>query len=150
LPKGPAFASLSDNDAPWPTATRRELGDQWLGYDLDAQQRPSFRYACSAVTITDAPIALAAEQGAKPTVRRTLTFASVKDFLLSFRAARDPSISDLGNGEIAVGKALRITLPPGTFRIRQVEQDRELIVTIPISQGHAELIVGYRWQEEGK
>jgi hypothetical protein len=31
-----------------------------------------------------------------------------------------------------------------------VEQDRELIVTIPISQGHAELIVGYRWQEEGK
>lgn len=150
LPKGPAFVQLGNQDAPWPAATRRELGHEWLGYDLDAQQSPTFRYRCEGVTITDTPSVLKENQE-RPTLRRTLTFASDKDPTLHFRAARAERIeelsSDLGTSEIAVGPSLRMRLPSGAFRIRAAAKERELIVTIPLKQGAAQLVVDYRFQE---
>ena len=49
-----------------------------------------------------------------------------------------------------VGKTLRLRLLPASFRIRAAGDERELLVEIPIRQGRAELIVDYRWTEEGK
>ena len=51
LPNGPAFAVLASDDAPWPTATRRELGQRWLGYDLDAQQRADLSGAARTAAV---------------------------------------------------------------------------------------------------
>jgi mono/diheme cytochrome c family protein len=150
LPKGPAFVQLSTPEAPWPTATRRELGHEWLGYDLDAQQRPTFRYRCEGVTITDTPSEVLVDKD-RPTLRRTLTFASEKDPTLHFRAARSTRIeelgSDLGTSDIAVGPSLRMRLPSGSFRIRAAAQERELLVAIPLQQGKAQLVIDYRYQE---
>jgi cbb3-type cytochrome oxidase cytochrome c subunit len=53
LPLQPNLAPLDDPAGPWPTTTRRERGDRWLGYDLDAQQRPTLRYPCGDVEVAD-------------------------------------------------------------------------------------------------
>lgn len=150
LPKGPAFAQLSAPDAPWPAATRRELGQEWLGYDLDAQQRPTFRYRCEGVAITDTPSVLTDDQK-RVTLRRTITFQSDRDPTLQFRAARAERIeergSDLGASEVAVGASLRMRLPSGSFRIRAAAKEQELIVSVPLQQGKAQLVIDYSYQE---
>ena len=53
LPLQPNLAPLADPSAPWPETTRRARGDRWLGYDLDAQQRPTLRYTCGEVEVSD-------------------------------------------------------------------------------------------------
>lgn len=154
LPKGPAFVVLPAPDAPWPDGSRRDLGHEFLGYDLDAKQRPAFRYVCDGVTITDAPVDVpadvTAESGAKAILRRTLTFASAIDTTLSFRAAHDARIDDRGAGVVQVGRALHLRLPPGSFRIRDVGEARELLVAIALQQGRAELAIEYSWREVPK
>lgn len=153
LPNGPAFVVFADQDAPWPSASRRDLGHRFLGYELDARQRPTFRYVCEGVTILDTlremPIPDAPAE-ARPTLRRTLQFAGPTDKALTFRAARDSRIEDLSEGVVQVGASLRLRLPPHSFRIRTVDADRELLVTIAIERGHASLVVDYAWQEVPK
>jgi hypothetical protein len=83
-------------------------------------------------------------------LRRTLAFASEEDTTLTFRAALDGRVEDLGEGKVAVGSALRIQLPPGSFRIRAAGEEFELLVEIPIRQGKAELAIDYSWTEETK
>ena len=53
LPLQPNLAPLADPTAPWPDTTRRARGDRWLGYDLDEQQRPTLRYTCGEVEVSD-------------------------------------------------------------------------------------------------
>lgn len=154
LAKGPAFVELPAPDAPWPTASRRELGQQWLGYDLGAAQRPTFRYVCVGVTIADTPVDLpdgaAGGDPSRALLRRTLTFTSPTDKTLAFRAARDPRIDDRGAGVVRVGRALQLRLPPDRYTIRTAGDQRELVVAIPIVNGRAELVVDYCWREEPK
>ncbi|MEO6596813.1 MAG: hypothetical protein ABIP94_18860, partial [Planctomycetota bacterium] len=150
LPNGPAFVVLPDAEVPWPTETRRELGQRWLGYDLDAQQRPSFRYVVADIEVTDTPSELpVADAAARPTLRRTLRFTSQVDRTLTFRAVMAASIADQGDGAVDVGP-LRLRVPQGSWRIRQAGEQHELLVTIPIQHGHAELVLDYSWREGGK
>ena len=100
-------------------------------------------------TPRELPAADASGQG-RPTLRRTLQFAGAVDKTLTFRAARDSRIEDLGDGVVQVGASLRLRLPPKSFRIRTVEAERELLVAIGIERGHAELVVDYTWQEVPK
>jgi len=147
LSKGLAFAVLAEANAPWPTESRRVLGQRFLGYELDAEQRPTFRYTCADVTIADAPRELAVEGASRPTLRRTLTFASTSEGTLTFRAARAAGVTELAPDLVAVGPSLRLRLPPGSFRIRAVGEEQELLVEIPIRGGAAELTLDYTWEE---
>ncbi len=150
LPKGPAFVVLPDPTAAWPEATRRALGQRFLGYDLDERQRPSFRYICEDVTITDAPVETRLDGVTRPILRRTLSFASAIDKTLQFRAARNARIDDLGEGRLQIGPSLHMALPPSSYRIRAAGQERELLVEIQIRQGSAQLVIDYRWLEDSK
>lgn len=157
LPNGPAFAELPAPEAPWPDSSRRELGQRFLGYDLDQAQRPTFRYECAGVTIHDTPrevpVAGAdadATTGGKPMLRRTLQFTSAVDKTLHFRAARAARIDDLGAGAVQVGATLRLHLPPASCQIRAVGEERELRVAVALTGGRAELVVDYTWVEAGK
>ncbi|MDA1259974.1 MAG: hypothetical protein O3A20_05075, partial [Planctomycetota bacterium] len=150
LPSGPAFAALLMPTDPWPAASRRELGQRFLGYDLDAEQRPSFRYVCADVTITDTPREVPVEGSSRPLLRRSLHFASASDAKLHFRAALDERVTDLGEGIVQVGSSLRIHLPASSFQIRGAGAERELLVEIPIQQGHADLVIDYAWSEESR
>jgi mono/diheme cytochrome c family protein len=149
LPNGPCFVVLASADAPWPEASRRELGQRFLGYDLDAKQRPTFRYVCEDVEIADASVELP-KPDSRPLLRRTLSLSSAKDKTLAFRAARAAEIQDLGSGRIQVGKQLQIQVPAGAVRIRSAGAERELICDIAITNGRGELVIEYSWQEGGK
>jgi hypothetical protein len=151
LGKGPAFAVLADATAPWPTAPRREQGQQWRGYDLDGKQRPTFRYTIGDVAITDAPVEVpAATAGARPMLRRTLTFAGPDAATLQFRAAVGARIDDLGGGAVQVGEHLRVRCTPPALRIVAAGDQRELRLPIELHGGAAQLVLEYEWREEGK
>jgi len=147
LAKGPAFAVLADPGAPWPSESRRTLGQRFLGYDLDAEQRPTFRYTCADVTIADAPREVAVAGAARPLLRRTLSFTSASASTLTFRAARAAGVTELAPDLVAIGPSLRLRLPPGSFRIRTVGEEHELLVEIPLRDGAAELTLDYTWEE---
>ncbi|MCA8973645.1 MAG: hypothetical protein KDC98_02940 [Planctomycetes bacterium] len=151
LPNGPAFAALADTDQPWPQQTRRELGQRWLGYDLDAEQRPSFRYVCEGVTITDTPRELPVV-AAESRLQRTLALASTVDKTLYFRAARAAWVEDRGDGTFDVDDSLRLRLEtPATAAIVRADgEQQELIVPIPIRSGRAELVLVYELRRTGR
>ncbi|HEX5051746.1 MAG TPA: hypothetical protein VFZ65_08245, partial [Planctomycetota bacterium] len=149
LPNGPAFAVLADAGAAWPTATRRELGQRWLGYDLDAQQRPSFRYVCAGVEVTDTPVEVPAADAGLPALRRTLRFASQEEQTLTFRAALASRIEQVADDAVRVGP-LSLRLPAGSWRIRPAGEQQELLVEIRVGPGSAELVLEYGWREAGK
>ncbi|MFN9334710.1 MAG: hypothetical protein ACK6D1_19145 [Planctomycetota bacterium] len=152
LPAGPMFATLADPDAPWPTADRRELGDRWLGYDLDAQQRPTFRYTCGAVAITDAPVERPQAPGSDqpPGLRRTFTFAAEQSTTLQFRAAVAARIYELGAGRVQVGDGLELQLPVGSYRVLDRDGGREVRVAIPVPTTGASLTIDYTLRGGGK
>ena len=52
-----------------------------------------------------------------------------------------------GTSEVAVGNSLRIRLPSGSFRIRAAAKEQELLVTIPLREGKAQLVLDYVSQE---
>ncbi len=152
LPKGPSFVRLPSPDAPWPTASRRDLSDRWLGYDLDSKQQPTFRYMCSGITIEDTPSVMSeAATNAPPMLRRALRFLGdgpTSDARLDFLVARDSSIVEVRAGELAVGESLRIGLPAGSYRIKKADSTLELIVTIALEDGRADFTVDYRRNEK--
>lgn len=150
LPNGPAFVALANPTDPWPTASRRELGQTFLGYDLDAEQRPTFRYVCENVTISDAPREMPGDSAAHPRLRRTFAFASASDLTLQFRAALAEHVADLGDGVVQVGSVLRIHLPPDSYRIRAAGAERELLIEIPIRQGQTTLVIDYAWLQDSQ
>lgn len=160
LPKETPFATLPGADAPWPTTSRRESGAEWRGYDLDALQRPTFRYVVDGIAIEDTPLPVPPESpgaGAAAnelaTLRRTLRFTAVSsapDATLSFLAARDARIEELRPGELAIGESLRLGLPDGSYRIRRNESASEVVIAISLATGRADLVIEYRWQKDGK
>ena len=152
LPLGPVFASLPKLDAPWPTATRRELGQRFRGYTLDERRRPTFEYDVEGVRVLDKSVGVRVD--GKPSVlRRTLTFRG-EPKSLAFRVALDEKVTAVGD-VLRVGRWLDVRLPKGTKRaIRTVlvgekkQQKQEVVVTIPID-GPTTFVVDYA-KREGK
>jgi cytochrome c2 len=153
LGAGPVFAELGAADADWPAETRRELGQRFVGYDLDEGGRPTFRYECAGVAIEDRPREFPASP--RPALRRSIRFRSERAVTLWFRAALGPRIDDLGGGLIRVGEghgghALRIVVPADAQRIVGAGEARELRIRVEVPPGETSLELEYRWQEEGR
>lgn len=123
LPSGPAFAVLATPDDPWPEALAGK--PSFKGYQLDAQQRPTFRYAPGAFTVEDAFIERRDAAG-KLYFERTLKVAS-PPVGLHFRVALDPSIAPRGKNEFAVGKNLLVRLPAAPL-LRDAGPAKELLL----------------------
>ena len=159
LPMGPALCRLPNASAPWPEATRRDLGHRFLGYDLDEIGRPSFRYTAGGIRITDTAldITVAAEGTSDVLLRRTLTLQSLvespsadgapataerTDGVLYFRAATSAQIEDEGSGRVRVGDHLRLYLQPAALHVRErAEGEFELLVELPAPEEPGEEFV---------
>ncbi len=150
LPNGPAIVALADPDAPWPEVSRRELGQRWLGYDLDAQQRPTFRYECAGVEVSDAAHEQFLSSLPGTTLQRTLRFTAVGDHDLQFLAARDARVEQASDGVVRVGASLWLRLQPARCRILEQGDVKELRIPIAVRDGRAELRIDYSWSEEPK
>lgn len=160
LPTGPAFAELPAADAPWPEVTRRDLGHRWLGYDLDPEQRPTFRYTCRAagadVDILDTPRE-AGSPGADVLgvkgvlLRRSLRLSSPVDVTLYFRAAVAERIEDAGDGRVRVGPSLLLSITGAAVSVLELGGLRELRLEVEVRRdAPSDFVIEYAWNEEGK
>ncbi len=150
LPKGPAFVRLHSPTAPWPEVSPGEPGERFLGYDLDAEQRPTFRYACAGATVHDTPSELPGMEGPRPTLQRTLRLTAHDDVTVTFRAAVDARIVAVADGAFHVGRSLRVDVRGAAAVVRNATDADELLVPIEIRGGHAEVTLAYAWREGGK
>jgi hypothetical protein len=55
LHTGAPFAKLASAEAAWPGDDARKLGWRFKGYELDKQERPTFRYALGDIAVADYP-----------------------------------------------------------------------------------------------
>lgn len=87
LPLQPNLAQLADPAAPWPSTTRRERGDRWLGYDLDDAQRPTLRYTCGELEVADQLREV--RDGDATILRRRLEFEGPSQVVLRIARSED-------------------------------------------------------------
>lgn len=146
LPKGPTFAQV-DNDQPWPTATRRDRGDQFRGYNLDEQQRPTFRYTSGEISVEDTPRELITE--GQTQLQRTMVITGTWK-LVHFLAARHKQIEKIDDKTVRVGKSLQIEIANHLFAIVPAGEEKELRVMINIEHNAVEVDLTYSWAKEGK
>ncbi|HIE70554.1 MAG TPA: hypothetical protein EYP98_10460 [Planctomycetes bacterium] len=134
-------------EQPWPTTTRRERGDRFLGYELDAQQRPTFRYTSGKVTIEDKPEQTIVD--GKTVLRRTVVLSG-DPTVLHFLAARHQRIERIDDHTTQIGKHLRIRTNDHLIAIVTAGKEKELRVMIKMESSPTKLVLEYSWTQEGK
>lgn len=150
LPNGPVIARDVDAEAPWPQTTRRERGDRWLGYDLDAQRRPSFRYTADGVTVTDTPRQVVRTDGVT-FLRRTLEFAG-GDGTLTILAARSSKIEQLDEHTMRTAQGLEIRWDGATHEVCSFRDQEEVELRLShdtVAVGSS-MTIDYTMPEEGR
>ncbi len=127
FPPGPAFAVLPAPDTAWPAfdETPRPSRFAFKGYTLDAQQRPTLRYALEGFAVEDFFIERRDPAG-KLYLERTLKLTTPPAGL-HFRVAADKSIEPRGGNDFAVGKNLLVRLPAAPL-VRDADETKELIL----------------------
>lgn len=112
LPQGAPFAWLPDGRAPWPAAAGKHAGYQFLGYQLDAQRRPTFHYRFGKVDVLDYPVAKAS--GIDESFERRLKLSGeAQAGTLWFRAAVG-ALKQLPGGVVEVDGRWRVSFPGAT------------------------------------
>lgn len=126
LPDGAPFAVLASADAPWPKASGKAAGYQFLGYTLDAARRPVFRYRFEGVTVEDHPVPEAKDVDIL--LRRTLRLTGQPPAgAVWFRAAEGDIVAE-ADGAYLVGGKVRMRFPG----LKPVVIGRELRVSVPV------------------
>jgi len=130
FPPGPAFAVLASPEAAWPVLdpTPRPSPFSFNGYTLDAQRRPTLRYALDGFAVEDYLIERRDATG-KVFLERTLKFPAAPPAGMHFRVAADKVIEARGENGFAVGKGLLVKLSaPGI--VREAEGGKELLLPV--------------------
>lgn len=146
LANGPALQAVPD-DEPWPKTTRRERGDRFLGYELDAQQRPTFRYTSGDLTIDDTPREHI--QDGDTQLRRTLVVRGERQSL-QLLLARHKEITRDDQQTIRVGKWLTIHTGGHQPVILTAGEEKEARLSLQPSNDPSEIQLTYTWTQEGK
>ncbi len=138
-------ATLESADKPWPTEPPRERGYHFLGYDLDGEHRPSFKYRAGAVTVTDflEPVA----GGDEGSFRRRLTLSSAAPVdNLYIRAATGNAIEAGTEGVYTVDKLWTVKVTGGGAPfLRDSNGRQELLVPVPLSSNRGEVTLDLKW-----
>lgn len=127
FPPGPAFAVLDSPETPWPAIdeTPRKSPFTFQGYTLDAQQRPTLRYAVDGVTVEDFFTERRDPTG-KLYLERTLKIPAPPAGMY-FRVAVEKGIEPRDSNTFAIGKNLRIRLA-GALLLRDADGAKELLL----------------------
>jgi cytochrome c553 len=148
LPGKVPFVTLDQPDREFPTETGREIGYKFLGYTLDPQQRPIFRYSMQNLSIEDHFVPVK-ETDKRGTLRRTLRFAGSADTSqLWFRAATAGRLDELGQGRYRIDNVWTIVIRSSDSvkpLIRESAGRKELLVPIRLKNRNAEVALDYVW-----
>ncbi|MEO1529034.1 MAG: family 16 glycoside hydrolase [Planctomycetota bacterium] len=121
-------AALASESDPWPSASPREIGYRFLGYRLDSEGRPTFRYRLPEATVEDTPIPVAGELSGTLTRAIVITPADQDGKTLYFRAARG-KIEPSDDGWFNINGTYRLRLNVDGV-VRQSDGASELLVPI--------------------
>jgi hypothetical protein len=137
FPPGPAFAVLESPTSAWPIldTTPRISPYSFKGYTLDAQQRPTLRYALEGFLVEDFFIERPGPAGTR-FLKRTLKFPSAPPAGMHFRVAVDKIIEASGANDFAVGRNLLVRLPIAPL-LRDAGEQKELL--LPVRGGELKL-----------
>ena len=157
LPVGlPSFARLEDAAAsPWPESSRRDLPMRFLGYDLDAQRRPTLRYTFDGVTIEDQCLDVRGE-AERPLLRRTLRLSAQAAGTVYFRVAFGAKLQEVEPRVVRVGGQTDLRIGGDhPYRIRAGADGsggQECVVELSVLGGEnsASLSIDYLWRGDSK
>ncbi len=129
-----------------------EAGYRFLGYQLDKQQRPTFRYRFGDVLIEDHPKPFSQSGDKSPGLRRTLTLSGdgasgdgAKGDVW-YRAAVASSIADAGDGTYRIDNTWTIRLKSTEKpTIRESGGKKELLLPLKFTNGKATIVQEYVW-----
>jgi hypothetical protein len=154
LPAAATFATLSDSQAAWPKPTvtdpndgaiERNAGGKFLGYELDADKRPVFRYRQGELEVREQPLPKLRPGGAALVRRFELAGKAENLYLL---AAAGKTIEAKPGGEYLVdGKVtLKLTgLAAEKAIVRDADGGKQLIVPVPLAGDKATFDVETTW-----
>ncbi len=142
------FLVLDKPEQEFPKELTREAGDKFLGYELDTQQRPIFRYSMSHLTVKDhfEPV-----KGTDKAVglKRTLQFQGTGETSpLYYRAAVADKLEDAGAGQYRIDHVWTTEISatgPDKPSIRTSAGKKELLVPIRLKNGQATISQAYIW-----
>lgn len=146
FPEGAPFARLASPDDPWPAATGRDAGYRMIGYELDSEQRPVFRYEFNGIQVVDFPQPV--EGVIDANLRRSLVLTTGTPAIdVWFRAAVGDSIVRRSDGAYVIDDAisLRFPSPDEGVRVRDSANGKELLVPVRFEGGRAEIIQEINW-----
>jgi hypothetical protein len=134
LPGAPAVAVLPDPTAAWPDSMGP--GYRFLGYDLDEERRPVFRYQFDGVTVEDR---IRPAEGRRGLVREIRTSAVEATGPAHVRLAAGEEIERLRDGSYLVDGRFYVVVARGAPRplLRGVEDGQELLVPLDFRRGGA-------------
>lgn len=142
MPPGPAFATLASRSAPWPQTTPgMQHGGQrdFLGYRLDDESRPVFRYKLAGVTISEQPAPLLQPGGAGLVRRFNLEADDNPPSNLHFMIAAGQEIEELSANRWRIDGQRTLTLSGHTAEPirRQSQQRTELLLPVTFDEDAA-------------
>jgi cytochrome c553 len=147
LPSHVPFVILDQPDREVASGQGRELGYKFLGYRLDHEQRPIFRYSIPGLTVEDHPIPVKGE-GKYATLKRKLSFeGTAETSQLWYRAAVSNKIESLGKLRYRIDGiwTLEIDSTPQEPLIRNSSGKQELLIPVRLKNGKAEFTSHYVW-----
>lgn len=146
LPQHAPLAKLASPNDPWPTEMARENGFRFLGYKLDAHQRPAFRYSFAGLTVEDQIVPLVTAGDSYAGLDRTISISGANSEPLYYRAAAAAKIEKLSDSEFRMDGFWTMKITGGeTPIVRQSGNQSELLVPIKLNDGKATLKQSYAW-----
>ncbi|MGF1580972.1 MAG: PA14 domain-containing protein [Gemmataceae bacterium] len=142
---GPSVAVLAEKNTPWPGNATRKAGYKFLGYNLTADQRPTFRYSLGSIVVEDFPNAV--EKNLRSSLKRTVTLTA-KDApkKVFFRAAVAAKIEPQEKGVYLIDGTWKTRIESTSDPIiRQAGGSKELLVPVTFQNNTAKIVQDYLW-----
>ena len=148
LPEGIPFLVLDTPDREFPSGLGRDVGFKFLGYRLDQEQLPIFRYSLPGLTVDDRSVPVKGKEK-YPLLKRSLKIEGTADSSqLWYRAAAVDKIESIGNGRYRIdGTWIMEVGRTGSDepRIRSSAGKQELLIPVRLNNGQCEITLIYNW-----
>lgn len=145
LPAGAPVVQLTDGSQAWPAAKSKDLGYRFLGYQLNAKQAPTFRYAYNDIAIED--FTAPRGEGELFVLRRELTATAEKaPGDVWHRAVVANTIVEQKPGVYRIDDSWTLTvIGPGKPVIREASGKKELLAPLIFEGVKAKLVTEFEW-----
>lgn len=144
LDKAVPVARVESLDAPWPTASARELGYRFRGYSLDQAGRPKFRYSFDGVQVEDFPFPVPANAVDDVALERRVSVTISKPTPGLYYRAAAGQIREVSGGVYSVDARLKVRVDGGKCQVVTVGGSQELRVALP-EAGNATVTTTIQW-----